>query len=92
MYALQTVKLDFKERSVAARWRVPDGVPLCEPKMIPRPGATEEDDGVLLQPAVDADGRTMVAVLDAKDLSELARAYTPIPFALGFHSTFLKPE
>lgn len=60
--------------------------------MVPRPGAEREDDGVLLQPAVDGSGRCFVAVLDAADLSEVARAYTPQPFPSGFHSTFLAPE
>lgn len=89
---VQTAKFDTKSGTVAARWRPEGGAPLCEPKMVPRPGAAREDDGVLLQPAVDAQGRCFVAVLDAADLSELARAYTPLAFPSGFHSTFLAPE
>eukprot|EP00892_Ulva_mutabilis_P004226 jgi/Ulvmu1/2175/UM013_0020.1 len=88
----ETAKFDVKSGEVAARWRLDGGAPLCEPKMVPRPGAEREDDGVLLQPAVDGAGRCVLAVLDAADLTELARAYTPKAFPSGFHSTFLQPE
>lgn len=89
---MQTAKFDIESGAVAATWRPEGGAPMCEPKMVPRPGAEREDDGVLLQPAVDGDGRCFVAVLDAADLTELGRAYTPAPFPSGFHSTFLEPE
>jgi carotenoid cleavage dioxygenase-like enzyme len=86
---VQVSKFDLHERRVCAHWSVAGGSPLCEGKMIPRPGGMDEDDGVFVQPAVAGDGRTFVAVLDAKNLKELARAYTPKPACMGFHSTFL---
>jgi carotenoid cleavage dioxygenase-like enzyme len=87
---LQLSKFDVKRKAVAAQWRVAGGAPLCECKFVARPGAEAEDDGVILAPAIDADGRTMVVVLDASNMSEIAKAYTPKPFAIGFHSTFIR--
>ena len=85
----QVSKFDVKNKVVVAHWRPLGGFPLCEVKFVAKPGAVAEDDGVVLVPAVDGDGRCMVAVLDGKDLSEIARCYTLKPFVLGFHSTFV---
>jgi carotenoid cleavage dioxygenase-like enzyme len=85
----QVTKIDVHERRVAAQWSIPGGGPLCEGQLVLRPGAADEDDGVFVQPAVDAAGRTLVAVLDARDLTEVARAYTPQPVCMGFHSAFM---
>jgi carotenoid cleavage dioxygenase-like enzyme len=49
-----------------------------EPMFVPKPGATAEDDGVLLVQAVDGPkSTTYLLVLDAKTMKELARAYLP---------------
>ena len=86
---LQITKFDVKSKAVVAHWRPEGGFPLSEPKFVARPGGSSEDDGVVLAPAVNGDGRCLVAVLDGKDLSELARCYTPETFLFGFHSTFV---
>ena len=60
-----------------------------EPVPIRRPGATAEDDGVLLAPALDADReRTDVLVFDASTLELLARAPLPHAEPFGFHGRF----
>ena len=47
-----------------------------------------EDDGVLLSVVLDASERTSyLLVLDARDLSELARAAVPHHIPFGFHGT-----
>lgn len=64
-------------------------MPACEPHFVARPGGLAEDDGVVLAPSIDGQGNTLLVVLDAKDLRELGRAYTPENFSMGFHSTFI---
>jgi len=58
---------------------------------VPRPEAGAEDDGVLLSLVLDAAaGRSFLLVLDARDLSELARASAPHPVPFGFHGEFFE--
>lgn len=61
-----------------------------EPIFVARPGeGTAEDDGVLLSVVLDADeGRSFLLVLDAADLSEVARAEAPHHIPYGFHGQF----
>lgn len=60
-----------------------------EPVMVPRPGATSDDDGVLLAVACHADGvRSALFVIDAKDLTEVARVELNVGLPLGFHGSF----
>ena len=57
---------------------------------VAEPGASGEDDGVLLSVVLDSErGTSFLLVLDARDLSEVARARVPhhIPFSFhGIHS------
>lgn len=53
---------------------------------VANPEGTREDDGVLLSVVLDGiSGKSYLLVLDAKDLSELARAEMDGPMAFGFH-------
>jgi carotenoid cleavage dioxygenase-like enzyme len=78
------VKIDTHDGS-ALDWRERD----CyagEPVFVARPGADEEDDGVLLSVVLDAAAETsFLLVLDAADLSELARASVPHHIPFSFH-------
>jgi carotenoid cleavage dioxygenase-like enzyme len=57
-----------------------------EPVFVPRPGASAEDDGVLLSVVLDtASRRSFLLVLDAARLEERARATVPHHIPLGFH-------
>ena len=60
-----------------------------EPVFIERPGATEEDDGVVLT-MVLSDHNDFLSILDAKDLSEIARAQLDdgVKAAMTFHGFF----
>jgi len=59
-----------------------------EPVFVRRPGGRREDDGVLLSVVLDASERTSyLLVLDARDLSELARAAVPHHIPFGFHGS-----
>ena len=62
---MQLTKMDVHEKAVKAHWTPDGGALLCEPQMVPRPGSAVEDDGVVIAPSVDGEGRCMVAVLAA---------------------------
>ena len=72
-------------------WFRPQYYP-TEPIFVPRPGAKEEDDGVLLLNALDASSTatSAVIILNATDLSELARIDHKTPHALPYmqHAAF----
>jgi beta,beta-carotene 9',10'-dioxygenase len=62
-----------------------------EPVFVARPEASAEDDGVLLSVVLDAAAEaSFLLVLDAADLSELARARVPHHIPFGFHGQFAK--
>jgi beta,beta-carotene 9',10'-dioxygenase len=83
------VKADVVERT-AIRWHEPGCYP-GEPVFVARPGADDEDDGVLLSVALDAGrGTSFLLVLDARDLSERARAEVPHHIPFSFHGQFAR--
>ena len=54
-----------------------------------RPGAEDEDDGLLLSVVLDSRSeRSFLLVLDAADLSEVARAEAPHHIPFSFHGQF----
>lgn len=62
-----------------------------EPVFVARPEAKDEDDGALLSVVLDADaGTSFLLVLDAADLTELARAQAPHHIPFGFHGQFAR--
>jgi beta,beta-carotene 9',10'-dioxygenase len=62
-----------------------------EPVFVARPQAKDEDDGVLLSVVLDAAaGTSFLLVLDAADLSEIARAEVPHHIPFGFHGQFAR--
>jgi carotenoid cleavage dioxygenase-like enzyme len=92
----QLVKLDTATGRVTV-WREPDCYP-GEPVFVPSPsrssgsGSAAEDDGVILSVVLDAAaGRSMLLVLDAANLTELARAGLPHAVPFGFHGRFDPP-
>ncbi|KAJ8021498.1 Beta,beta-carotene 9',10'-oxygenase [Holothuria leucospilota] len=82
---VDTVKKSFK------LWEDPSCYP-SEPVFVPRPGAEEEDDGVVLSSVIDLKGTgrpPFLVVLDAKTFTELARAETPADVPFGIHGIFI---
>lgn len=74
----------------AVVWHQPQTYP-GEPVFVPRPGATAEDDGVVLSVVLDAQaGTSFLVVLAASDLTELARATVPQAIPFGFHGQFVR--
>ena len=82
------VKVDVAERSTI-EWRE-EGCSPGEPVFVAPPDGRAEDDGVLLSVVFDSgSGRSFLLVLDAADLSELARAEAPHHIPYGFHGQFV---
>jgi beta,beta-carotene 9',10'-dioxygenase len=66
-----------------------EGCHAGEPVFVRRPEGEGEDDGVLLSVVLDAAAEcSFMLVLDAADLSELARAEVPHHIPFGFHGQF----
>jgi beta,beta-carotene 9',10'-dioxygenase len=89
------VKVDTVERSTLS-WSAPgcyagEPVFVARPASSPEAAAQGEDDGVLLSVVLDAGaGTSFLLVLDARDLSELARAEAPHHIPFGFHGQFAR--
>jgi beta,beta-carotene 9',10'-dioxygenase len=82
------VKVDTEARTSIA-WSE-DGCSPGEPVFVAAPDSGTEDDGVLLSVVFDArSGGSFMLVLDAADLSEVARAETPHHIPYGFHGQFV---
>jgi len=65
-------------------WYEPNQYP-SEPVLVPRPGGSSEDDGVLLSQVVDGSkGTTYLLLLEPKTMQELARAYLPSGWATPY--------
>ena len=83
------VKVDVSDAATLS-WSERDCYP-GEPVFVARPEAEREDDGVLLSVVLDAAaGASMLLVLDAADLSELARAQVPHHIPFSFHGQFMR--
>ncbi len=81
------VKLDVRSGTAREWWE--RGVYVEEPRVVRRPGADAEDDGVVLAPALDVEAeRTSLLMFDAATLEVLARARVPHAEPLGFHGRF----
>uniref|UniRef100_A0A3Q2CD41 Beta-carotene oxygenase 2b n=1 Tax=Cyprinodon variegatus TaxID=28743 RepID=A0A3Q2CD41_CYPVA len=82
------LKMDLQRKQMKV-WDHPGLYP-SEPIFVPRPNATEEDDGVILSVVItpNKDKSTFLLVLDAKTFEELGRAVVPVNIPYGFHGTF----
>ncbi len=81
------IKIDVQNKTEKI-WHKADVFP-GEPVFIPKPNGIAEDDGVLL--SVFLDGKTqnsVLIVLDAKNMTELARVCLPQHIPFGFHGQF----
>jgi len=83
------VKVDTHD-GASLSWAEPGCYP-GEPVFVARPRAEDEDDGVLLSVVLDAAAETsFLLVLDAADLSEIARARVPHHIPFSFHGQFAR--
>ena len=80
-------KIDVTDGTVTL-WDEPDAW-AGEPVFVPRPGAQDEDDGLVLSVVLDAAaGTSFLLVLDAASFTEVARAHAPHHIPFGFHGQF----
>ena len=64
-----------------------------EPIFVPRPGATEEDDGVVLSVILDGKrGKSYLLVLNATTMQTMATAYSPVVMPADFHGEWFPHE
>jgi carotenoid cleavage dioxygenase-like enzyme len=81
------VKID-NQTGAASEWHEAAAF-VGEPVFVAAPGQGGEDDGVLLSVVLDAPReRSYLVVLDARSMTELARAYAPHAIPFGFHGQF----
>lgn len=81
------VKVDLQRRS-HLKWMKKGHYP-GEPIFIASPGATKEDEGVILSIVLNSDlGTSYLLVLDAETFKELASARLPEHIPFGFHGQF----
>ena len=80
-------KFDLETGETAFADRYPNVV--GEPLFVSFPDSKAEDDGWLLSLQVDVEnGRSILELLDARDLSSLATVLLPEPTHIGFHGLF----
>jgi beta,beta-carotene 9',10'-dioxygenase len=85
----QLVKIDV--RTGAADTWYEEGCYPGEPVFVAAPGATGEDEGVILSVVLDGQrGRSFLLVLDAASFAELARAEVPHTIPFGFHGIYAR--
>ncbi len=85
----QLVKVNVHTGAVRA-WFEPNCYP-GEPIFVRSPGATGEDDGVILSVVLDtARGTSFLLVLDARSFEERARAVIPHPILFGYHGAYFE--
>lgn len=83
------VAVDLDARTTRT-WYEPGSYP-GEPVFVAAPDAAAENDGVLLSVVLDAPAQSsFLLVLDAADLSELARARVPHHIPFSFHGQFAR--
>ncbi|MFA4927562.1 MAG: carotenoid oxygenase family protein [Patulibacter sp.] len=87
---LETVTKTTIDDGRTAVWRDP-GAFAGEPIFVRRPDGADEDDGVLLTIVLEPARQTSsLVVLDARDLTEVARARVPHHIPFGFHGQFAR--
>ncbi|CAD6264934.1 unnamed protein product [Miscanthus lutarioriparius] len=80
-------KMDLVEKE-ARSWHEEDMVP-SEPFFVARPGATNEDGGVVISTVSTMDGDGYVLLLDAATYKEIARLRLPYGLPFGFHGCWI---
>ncbi|KAG9449167.1 hypothetical protein H6P81_009132 [Aristolochia fimbriata] len=80
-------KIDFLTKT-AKNWHEEGSVP-SEPFFVPRPGATEEDDGVVISMVSAKNGEGFALLLDGSSFEEIARAKFPYGLPYGLHGCWV---
>ncbi|XVF89177.1 hypothetical protein PTKIN_Ptkin19aG0109000 [Pterospermum kingtungense] len=80
-------KLDLVKKK-AKNWHDKGAVP-SEPFFVARPGATEEDDGVVISLISEKNGSGYALLLDGSTFEEIARAKLPYGLPYGLHGCWV---
>ncbi|KAF5456476.1 hypothetical protein F2P56_025959 [Juglans regia] len=80
-------KIDLVKKR-AKNWYEEGAVP-SEPFFVPRPGATEEDDGVVISMISQKNGGGYALLLDGSTFKEIARAKFPYGLPYGLHGCWV---
>ncbi|KAK1265995.1 hypothetical protein QJS04_geneDACA002688 [Acorus gramineus] len=80
-------KIDLVEKK-ANSWHEEGAVP-SEPFFVARPGATKEDDGVVISIVSDKNGEGYALMLDGSTFEEIARAKFPYGLPYGLHGCWV---
>lgn len=80
-------KIDLVEKK-AKNWHDEGSVP-SEPFFVARPGATKEDDGVVISMISDRNGEGYALLLDGETFEEIARAKFPYGLPYGLHGCWV---
>ncbi|KAK8938957.1 hypothetical protein KSP39_PZI011520 [Platanthera zijinensis] len=80
-------KMDLVEKT-ARNWHEEGSVP-SEPYFVARPGATEEDDGVVISIVSCKSGEGYALILDGSSFEEIVRANLPYGLPYGFHGCWV---
>ncbi|XP_077211360.1 carotenoid cleavage dioxygenase 8 [Tasmannia lanceolata] len=80
-------KIDLVTKT-AKSWHAEGAVP-SEPFFVARPGATEEDDGVVISMISDKNGEGYALLLDGSSFEEIARAKFPYGLPYGLHGCWV---
>ncbi|CAN8327076.1 unnamed protein product [Cochlearia groenlandica] len=80
-------KVDMVEKEVK-NWHE-DGIIPSEPFFVPRPGATDEDDGVVISIVSEENGGSFAILLDGVSFEEIARAKFPYGLPYGLHGCWI---
>ncbi|MBA0703463.1 hypothetical protein Golax_015784, partial [Gossypium laxum] len=83
-------KLDLVKKK-AKNWHEAGTVP-SEPFFVARPGATEEDDGVVISLISEKNGNGYALLLDGSTFEEIARAKLPYGLPYGLHGCWVPKE
>ncbi|KAF9270537.1 carotenoid oxygenase [Marasmius fiardii PR-910] len=88
-FADRIIKLDVTNTESGHKfWQAPGYTP-SEPIFVPRPDGQSEDDGAVLSVVLDGErGKSMLVILDATDMKEVARAEMETVYPIGFHGVF----
>ncbi|MFM7078203.1 MAG: carotenoid oxygenase family protein, partial [Bacteroidota bacterium] len=87
----QLVKINV-ETGQHMKWSQPGCYP-GEPVFISSPTSSTQDDGVLLSVVLNpSENNSFLLVLDANDMTELARASVPHTIPFGYHGTFIQTQ
>ncbi|CAA2959099.1 carotenoid cleavage dioxygenase 8 homolog B, chloroplastic [Olea europaea subsp. europaea] len=80
-------KIDLFEKK-AKNWLDEGSIP-SEPLFVARPGATEEDDGVVISMVSDRNGEGYALLLDGSTFEEITRAKFPYGLPYGLHGCWV---